>query len=126
MSKFNKWVSSLFAEDKKPTQEQMDHIAKIAREKEEADRKHEPYIAILNMDVDYENLNGGAFEFEWNDVFITRLIKAGYEGKEDHDLVDQWFNNVCRNVVLETYEQEEADLHPTKSRKLNGGRREYN
>jgi len=34
MSKFNKWVSSLFAEDKKPTQEQMDHIAKIAREKE--------------------------------------------------------------------------------------------
>jgi len=78
------------------------------------------------MDVDYENLNGGSFEFEWNDIFIAKLVKAGYKGKEDHDLVDQWFNNVCRNVVLETYEQGEADLHPNRSRKLDGGRREYN
>jgi len=125
MSKFNKWVSSLFADKEQPTQEQINHIAKIAEEKAEASRKKEPYIAILNMDVDYDNLNGGAFEFEWNDIFIARLMKAGYEGKEDHDLVDQWFNNVCRNVVLETYEQEQADIHPNNSTKLDHGRREY-
>jgi len=126
MSKFNKWVNSLFANEKKPTQEQMNHIAKIAEEKAEANRKKEPYIAILNMEVDYKDLNGGSFEFEWNDVFIARLVKAGYEGKEDHDLVDQWFNTVCKNVVLETYEQGEADLHPnSRSTKLDDGRREY-
>ena len=125
MSKINEWMNNLFAKEKKPTQEQMDHIAKIAKEKEEADRKKEPYIAILNMDVDYDNINSGAFEFEWNDIFIARLMKAGYQGKTDSDLVDQWFSNICRNVVLETWEQEQADLHPTKSRRLEGNRREY-
>jgi len=89
MSKLNEFINKIFAKEAKPTKEQMNHIAKIAEEKAEADRKHEPFIAILNMDVDYENLNGGSFEFEWNDVFITRLLKAGYQGKEDHDLVDQ-------------------------------------
>lgn len=126
MIKFKKWLGDMFAFEKKPTQAEMDHIAKIAIEKEEATRKHEPYIAIINMDVDYDHLDGGSFEFEWNEVFIARLLKAGYQGKTDADLIDQWFNNVCRHVVLETYEQDEADLHPVKSKKLDGGRREYN
>jgi hypothetical protein len=26
----------------------------------------------------------------------------------DAEIVDRWFQNVCRHVVLETYEQEEA------------------
>lgn len=119
-------IARLKAEDapKVSTASDFDRIAKIAEDKAEADREHEPFIAIVNMDVDYDHLDGGAFEFDWNDVFITRLLKAGYRGKEDHELVDQWFNNVCRNVVMETYEQEAADLHPNRT-KLDGGRREY-
>ena len=71
------------------------------------------------MDVDPENLNEGAFELDWNDIFIARLIKAGYQGKEDQDLVDQWFQNVCRNVVLETYQQEQAMNPTTQGVKVN-------
>lgn len=77
-------------------------------DKEIATEKGQPYVAILSMDVDPENLNEGAFELDWNDKFIANLRRAGYQGKEDADLVDQWFQNVCRNVVLETFEQDQA------------------
>ena len=95
-------------------------------EKDLANEKGDPYVAILSMDVDPENLNEGAFELDWNDKFIANLRRAGYQGKEDADLVDQWFQNVCRNVVLETYEQDEAMNMSrfTSSRNIGNGRTE--
>lgn len=95
--------------------------------KELATEKGEPYIAILSMDVDPENINAGAFELDWNEKFIANLARAGYQGKTDADLVDQWFQNVCRNVVLETWEQEQAmnnSSRYTQSRDIGDGRRE--
>jgi hypothetical protein len=68
----------------------------------------EPYVAVLSMDVDPNNLHQGAFELDWNEIFVARLLKAGYQGKVDADIVDQWFQNVCRHVVMETWEQEQA------------------
>jgi hypothetical protein len=79
-------------------------------EKELATERGEPWVGILSMDVDPEDLNSGAFELDWNEKFIAQLMRHGYQGKTDQDLVDQWFQNVCRHVVLETYEQEQADL----------------
>ena len=79
--------------------------------KELATERDEPYIAILSMDIDPNNINQGAFELDWNDKFISNLVRAGYMMKKedsDSDIVDRWFQNVCRNVVLETYEQEQA------------------
>ena len=95
-------------------------------EKELATERGEPYVAILSMDIDPENLNEGAFELDWNDKFIANLRRAGYQGKADSDLVDQWFQNVCRNVVLETYEQDQAMNMSrfTNSRDLGDGRTE--
>jgi hypothetical protein len=95
--------------------------------KDLATERGEPYIAILSMDVNPNDINTGAFEFDWNDKFVANLIRAGYQGKTDADLVDQWFQNVCRNVVLETYEQYEAmnnDSRYMQSRDLGDGRRE--
>jgi hypothetical protein len=39
--------------------------------------------------------------------------------KEDTDaeIVDRWFQNVCRNVVMETWEQEQA-MNPTPQRHI--------
>jgi hypothetical protein len=96
-------------------------------DKDLATERGEPYIAILSMDVNPNDINSGAFEFDWNDKFIANLSRAGYQGKTDADLVDQWFQNVCRNVVLETYEQYEAmnnDSRYMQSRDLGNGRRE--
>jgi hypothetical protein len=95
--------------------------------KELATERGEPYIAILSMDVDPNDINSGAFEFDWNEKFIANLARAGYQGKTDADLVDQWFQSVCRNVVLETYEQMEAinnSSRYTQSRDIGDGRRE--
>jgi len=91
---------------------------------DEATDRREPYIEIVAMEVDYNNLNNGSVEFEWNTLWTDQLIRAGYQGKTDADLVDQWYTNVCRNVVLETYEQSQADPHNRKA-DLGGGRREY-
>ena len=87
---------------------------KVAKKKSQADLatdRGEPYVNIVRMDVNPNNIADGAFELEWNDLFVARLIKAGYQMKaddKDADIVDRWFQNVCRNVVMETWEQEQA------------------
>ena len=83
--------------------------------KEVATQNNEPYINITKLEVDPNNINNGAFELDWNDKFILNLIRAGYKIKEDdsdNEIVDRWFTQVCRNIALELYEQEQAD--PTK------------
>jgi hypothetical protein len=97
--------------------------------KELANERDEPYIAVLSMDIDPENLHQGSFELDWNEKFISNLIRAGYMMKKedsDSDIVDRWFQNICRNVVLETYEQEQA-MNPqryVRSKDLGDGRSE--
>jgi hypothetical protein len=79
--------------------------------KQQATENNLPYVNILSMDVDLENLHQGAFELDWNEIFVARLVKAGYMIKKDDtdaEIVDRWFQNVCRHVVMETWEQEEA------------------
>ena len=95
--------------------------------KELATERGEPYVAVLSMDVDPENLHQGAFELDWNDKFVANLIRAGYQGKSDSDVVDQWFQNVCRHVVMETWEQEQAIKNSgiyVQSRNIGDGRSE--
>jgi len=96
----------------------------INKEKELATNKNEPWVSIMDMDVDFDDISNGSFELDWNDQFIAKLIRHGYEGKEDADLVDQWFTDICRNIVLETHEQEDADPYK-RSNKLENNRREY-
>ena len=96
-------------------------------EKEIATEKGEPWVSVLGIDVDYENLKSGAFTLDWNDKFVANLVRAGYQGKADSDIVDQWFQNICRHVVMETWEQEEAIKKSgiyVQSRDIGNGRSE--
>lgn len=80
-------------------------------EKDLATERGEPWVQVLSIDVDPNNLHQGAFELDWNEIFVARLIKAGYMIKRedtDAEIVDRWFQNICRHVVMETWEQEEA------------------
>ena len=101
----------------------------IKTAKEIATEKGEPWVDVLSMDVNPENLHQGAFELDWNDKFVANLIRAGYQMKsddKDSDIVDRWFQAVCRNVVLETWEQEQA-MNPNRivrSRDIGDGRSE--
>ena len=76
--------------------------------KDIATKKGEPYIEVISLDLDPNNPGNGAFELDWNDEFLKRLWKAGYKDENEHDVIDRWFQDVCRNIVLETYEKEQA------------------
>jgi hypothetical protein len=96
-----------------PKEEKVIRVPKAPEKtaKQIATEKNEPYVAILAMDIDPNNLHQGAFELDWNEIFIARLVKAGYMMKPtdaDSDIVDRWFQNVCRHVVMETWEQDQA------------------
>jgi hypothetical protein len=103
--------------------------------KELATQNGEPYVAILKIDIDPENINAGAFELDFNDKFVLNLIRAGYKIREDDTdqvIVDRWFQTVARNIALELYEQETADpdnryrndMRTVYSKDLGDGRRE--
>lgn len=98
--------------------------------KEEATANGQPYIAILKVELDPANINNGSFDLDWNDKFVLNLIKAGYRMKKedtDSEIVDRWFQTVCRNVALEVYEQQQADpdyrheLRVIQSKDIGGG-----
>lgn len=96
-------------------------------EKQAATIAGEPYVKILNLEVDPATMAAGAIELDWNDIFVARLIKRGYTGKTDADIVDQWFQEVCRGIVMELWEQQEAQEEPlrrTRVRDLGNGRTE--
>lgn len=116
---------------KKPATKAAEPANKPAKktEKELATERKEPWVNVIGMEIDPDNMSQGAFELDWNDIFVARLVKAGYMMKPtdtDAEIVDRWFQNVCRNVVLETWEQEQA-MNPNrvvKSRDIGDGRRE--
>jgi hypothetical protein len=120
---------------KKKKHEPAPKVAEIPKpkkktEKEIATERGEPYVTILSMEIDPNNLHQGAFELDWNDKFVSNLIRAGYQMKPDDtdaDIVDRWFQNVCRHVVMETWEQEEAMRQSgiyVKTTDLGNGRKE--
>ena len=97
--------------------------------KDLATEQGEPYISIVSIELDPENIGSGAFELDWNDKFLANLVRAGYQhrpNEPEHIIVDRWFQTVCRNVVLETYEQEQADpdIRRVSRRNLDNGRSE--
>ena len=105
--------------------------APVKTEKELATERGEPWVAMTRMDIDPDNLHQGAFELDWNEIFVARLVKAGYMMKPDDvdaDIVDRWFQNVCRHVVMETWEQEQAMIKGVgqyvNTRDIGGGRTE--
>lgn len=126
-------IKGWLGKKKKPHEVKIDKPPKAAlkkTEKELATEAGEPWVQVLRIDVDPNNLHQGAFELDWNDIFVARLVKAGYMIKRedtDAEIVDRWFQNVCRHVVMETWEQEQAMRQSgiyVKTTDIGGGRSE--
>lgn len=113
---------------KKPKEKKQPELT----DKEKATQAGEPYVNIIGMELDPNNVHEGAFELDWNEIFIAKLVKAGYMKKKedtDRDIIDRWFQDVCRNVALEMYEQKIADpdnrdMRTIRTRDLGNGRTE--
>ena len=124
--------------DKKPKNKKVDEAKQIYAEKmmakELATKNGEPWVDVIELVVDPNDVNRGSFKLDWNDKFVLNLVKQGYKYKEtdsDDVIVDRWYSTVCRNVALELYEQEMADpekrrddVRVIKHRDLGNGRTE--
>jgi hypothetical protein len=77
-----------------------ERIAK-ASPKELATENKEPWIAVLETHVNADNPRNGFFEFDWNEYFITFLRENGYTGGSDEEVVDVWFQDLCKEVGVE-------------------------
>ena len=104
---------------------------RVLTEKEIATKKGEPYIKVIDTQIDPANPRYGAFEMDWNPEFIRMLASHGYVGATEEKIVDQWFQDVCRHIVLETYEQDQANIGQAQSnvryinrKPLDGGKSE--
>jgi hypothetical protein len=111
----------------------------VKTEKELATDRGDPFVSIVKIDIDPDNINAGSFELDWNSKFAANLARAGYQkkpGESEDVIVDRWFKEICRNIVLELYEQDMADpdareadalkeeLRYIKTRDLGDGRTE--
>ena len=83
-------------------------------DKEIATENGQPYVNIISVDIDADNPSQGSFELDWNVHFVAKLRSMGYPGATDETVVDLWFQSVCRNILLETWEQEAANRDGTR------------
>jgi hypothetical protein len=88
----------------------------LLAEKNAATAAKEPWVGIVHFDIDPDNLSEGSFELDWNDIFIARLIKYGYRGHNDQEMVDSWFRQISYSMFTDEFEQEIAD--PDKRRMI--------
>lgn len=117
---------------KKPRKPKEKKSEPVLSEKEKATLAGEPYVNVLSMELDPNDMNTGSFELDYNEKFVINLIRAGYKQKEtdtDDILVERWFQGICRNIALEIYEQQQADptnrdLRVVNTKDLGNGRTE--
>ena len=72
------------------------------KEKEKATKNKQPWIQVLTTHVDKTNPKNGFFELDWNEYFVQSLRLNGYRGSTDEEVVDKWFQDLCRNVASDS------------------------
>lgn len=71
--------------------------------KEYATRRKEPWVSVLDVKVNEDNVRNGFFELDWNKYFIQQLIENGYgvENDPEEEIVDRWFRDIVYNMLQE-------------------------
>lgn len=69
--------------------------------KDIATERGEPYIKVLDTNVDPKNPKYGYFELDWNQHFVDNLKEHGFSGNTDEEVVDHWFSVLCNTIADE-------------------------
>jgi len=77
-------------------------LAKLSP-KEQATKKGEPWVDVLQTHVDENNLRNGFFELDWNNFFVDQLRQAGYGEVADpeEEVVDRWFRDIVGQMLYD-------------------------
>ena len=91
------------AEEKARVESEEMELLKKKDPKEYATRRKEPWVSVLDVKVNKDNVRNGFFEMDWNEYFIKDLKKAGYgeDGDLDEQIVDRWFRDIVYNMLEE-------------------------
>ena len=104
MGWWNKIVRDKKAEEEKEKfeQEKLEFLKK-KDPKEYATRRKEPWVNVLDVKVNEDNVRNGFFELDWNEYFIAQLIQAGYgvDNDPEEEIVDRWFRDIVYNMLEE-------------------------
>lgn len=68
-------------------------------DKDKATARGEPYVKVVEVNIDPENPGQGYFELDWNQAFVKQLLEAGYSGQDEEEIIDSWFTNLCRGIA---------------------------
>ena len=91
--------------------------------KDMATEAGEPYIKVLDTNVDPENPKYGYFELDWNQHFVNNLKEHGFSGNTDEEVVDHWFS-VLYNTIADEATPLSADNQIVKETKREDGKTE--
>ena len=66
-------------------------------------RKKEPWVNVIDVKVNEENVRNGFFELDWNEYFIAQLVQEGYgvDNDPEEEIVDRWFRDIVYNMLDE-------------------------
>ena len=66
-------------------------------------RKKEPWVNVIDVKVNEENVRNGFFELDWNKYFIAQLVESGYgvDNDPEEEIVDRWFRDIVHNMLGE-------------------------
>jgi|TARA_A200000159_G_scaffold161_1_gene177 predicted Ser/Thr protein kinase len=93
---------------KEPTSEEVRRAA-LDAEKAAATKAGEPWVAVLDTQVNKDNIRNGFFELDWNNEFIEELLDAGYQGESNEQIVDQWFRTIVSQMLQEEGQDPKAE-----------------
>lgn len=96
----------------------------LQKEKEEANKNNKPWVAVLDTQVNPDNIRNGFFELDWNNEFIEQLLDAGYKGESQEEIVDAWFKTIIGQMLEEEGIDSDRNAGYIKTDKLNDGKAE--
>ena len=71
--------------------------------KERATKRGEPWVNVLDVKINKDNVRNGFFELDWNKIFIKELIFNGYgtEADPEEEIVDRWFRDIVYQMLTD-------------------------
>jgi hypothetical protein len=108
-NKLVKMQTGTDTEVKEPTSEEVRRSA-LENEKAVATKAGKPWVAVLDTQVNEDNIRNGFFELDWNNEFIEQLLDAGYSGESNEQIVDAWFKTIVTQMLQEDGEDPDRDM----------------
>ena len=71
----------------------------LQKEKDQATKRKKPWVAVLDTQINPDNIRHGFFELDWNNEFIEQLLDAGYKGETNEQIVDSWFKTIAKQIL---------------------------